>query len=469
MSLRSPLLITVAVGLIMRLGYLLYFFDFGWEPDSYTHILDVYDVTSDMPDSLWRLISIWSKPLYTTFYFMVDMVTPISVPRLFLFQLLNTLWSVGAIIFTYKAFEPLITKNKIATAFAVLILFAMSYISFRSSLTALTEPIGAFCSALSLYFISRKKFVWSSFALGICVLARIDMGLPCVVHAFYVSTYLFKSSHPQKFKQIFLVVFATFIPVGLWNLIGFYHTGELFFLLTKGYPTQAGLYGYGRLGYYAEMFWTLDPIFWVCYLIGMVIWAVKFRKNLLLSLCLYVSSAYFIVMTILWCRGSFGLAGLARYFVVVLPYFFIVSFLTVKFLSEQIEIKKPRLHYLLPIILLLGSIPTLRPLVRSPKWKFGQWTSPATLREPYQNIKNHIKEFEGLPIYSDRPEVPYYLNLRSRSMRHSLKAARNTETKGVFVFVPGWSDGLSGVNHDNFSDTRKIASYPGNIEIYIRD
>ena len=469
MSLKSTLWITLAVALIMRLGYLVYFFDFGWEPDSYMHILNVYDISSNLPESLWNLLSIWSKPLYTTFYFLVDIVTPTSIPRLFLFQLINTFWILGAVALTYKAFEPLITKNKLATALAVLILFLMSFITFRASVSALTEPIGAFCSALSIYLISRRKFVWSSLALGTCVLARIDMGLPCVVHAIYISIYLLRSSEPNKFRQVVLVLLATFLPVGLWNLLGYYRTGELFFLLTKGYPTQAGIYGYGRIGYYAEMFWKLDPIFWICYLVGIVIWGFKYRKNLLLNLCLYVSSTYFIVMTILWCRGSFGLAGLARYYVVVLPYFFITSFLTIKLISEQIDLRKPRFRYLLPVILFLGSLPTLKPLIRKPKWKYGQWTAPATIREPYQKIKNHREEFEGLPVHSDRPEVPYYLGHRSRSQRHPLRKARDMKTKGVFVYVQGWSDGVSSVNHSHFSNARKVASYPGNIEIFIRD
>ncbi len=467
--LKSPLVIIITLGFLVRLGYLLHFFEYGWEPDSYSHILDVYNIGLNMPESLWGLISIWSKPLYTTFFFVVDLIAPMSVPRLFLFQLLNTMWSLGAIIFIYKAFEPLIIKNKTTAAVIILLVAAMSYVPFRASVSALTEPIGAFCSAWSIYLISRQRFIWSSLVLGVCVLARIDMGLPCVVHAIVVSLHLLKSARPQRIREICLVVVATFLPAFLWNAIGFYHTGALLFLFTKGYPTTAGMYGYGTLTHYLDLFWTLDPVFLVCFLLGIVIWFAKFRDNLMLSLCLYVSTSYFIVMSVLWYKGSFALAGLGRYYVVVLPYFFIIAFLSIKFIVEQVTFRKKYTHLIAPALILIAMLGTLKPLVRKPKWKFNQWTAPATLIEPYHKIKDHISEFKDAPIHSDRPEIPYYLNIRERSERRALKDARNLNIKGVFVYVPGWSDGLSKVSHDTFKNARKIASYPGNINIYIRE
>ena len=65
-------------------------------------------------------------------------------------------------------------------------------------------------------------------------------------------------------------------------------------------------------------------------------------------------------------------------------------------------------------------------------------------------------------IYTDRPDVLYYLRRHFRSRDIGLlRQVREPSAKGVFVFAQGWSEIYSGVHLDEFKGLQQLDRFGG--------
>lgn len=454
------ILAILALGLLLRLAFLVVYFDHDWEPDGYQHVLMSKSVYADPLSSLWYLILVWAKPLYTFFFATLYQFVPSSWPALVVTQVTNTFLWFAAGLLTLRIARDLFARDGTLVVLAGIVAF--SFVSFRASITANTEPFGALMFAFALFCWHRDRIVLSLFALGAVLLIRTDAIFFVSVFAAAVLIDTLKNRNPGWVAEFLIRGVAFALPLLLWNVAGYIHTGSLFYVLTHGYPAKTGLYGFGTPLHFVIEFFKFDTVFFALFWIGVVIALTRWRSTpKLLAVSAVACIFYFIVMSVMFFFGAFANGGLLRYFVFGYPAYILVAGLAAdSFLGWLEDRRRPAaLKGALIAGLILVLVGQLHWLVRAPQWSHSLLTRVPI--NPMQRVTKLPLPLDKLDVYADSPEVLYYLGKSSLySAQHPLSVARDPSVHGIFVFNKGWSETYSRIDESVFAGEKPVAVIP---------
>ncbi len=316
----------LGLGLAARLAFIFVYYDLDWEPDGYQHVIIAKAVFAHLPDSLWLGIGVWAKPLYTYFFGALYRMLPSAWPAVVITQAVNAvLWTVSAGI-TVRLAQAFFRHR--ATVVLIAVIAAFTFVSFRASVTANTEPVGALVFSLALWAWHRRRILPALMLFGLVICVRTD-GVFCVA-AFALAAMgaplLAREKSGWRTALIRGAAFA--LPLALWDLAGFLQTGSPLFVLSHGYPPVIGKYGSGGLFHFVIEFARFDSVMFFGFLAGagLVLGGrepVAGRATLRPALA--AALLYFLAMSGLWWFGAFGSAGLLRYFVFCYPIYILLA------------------------------------------------------------------------------------------------------------------------------------------------
>ena len=426
------------IGFLIRINYIYRYFDIGWEPDCYQHILFAQTALLDFPKHLWILIDVWAKPIYTISTTFLWLVFPRDWPLLGITQIVNScIWMglVGTML--------LILKEKLQDKFSlvlVVLLMSLGFISLRSSVSALTEPGGALLVALSLFYWGRKRFFLSLLLIGFAPIARLDALLFVGIQwSFYAWHVLAKKPIAWRngLPKLIGAGFIAFTPTLVWNTLGWIQSGHPLFILTS-YPTAVkGIYGFGEWYHYLNVFWTHEPVLTITFIGGLICLLFSLKKaNDLFLMAGAQSVIYSIVLSFLWAQGRFGTAGLPRYFVVAIPFMYMTAAYFMDYMLTRWRVNL-KYAFVVAVVILGIQLRYLRPLYKTGNLKFMQWTSLRSEQADFALLKEHPELFSGKAIFGERPEVQYYLGLNHFQMGSPSQAA-DPNVKGMFLDFTDW-------------------------------
>lgn len=458
---------------LIKAGILVFLIkDRGWEPDSYMHFIELRTVYSNIPDNLDIGISVWAKPLYT--YLLGLPVALFSFDTLIPVQLMNILIFSITFYLVYLIANVIFENNRYALLSLGLSLF--SYNLFKSSITALTEPIFTLCIVFGFYLVLKKKYILAGLLFGISILGRIE-GLYFLgtynlwlVYKFELVQLLLKRFKSRKLEEIIeikskvisllKVWVISVIPVLVWNILGFIHTGRLIYIFDKGYPTEAGQYGFGTILHFPRKLLIEETVIFFLFILGSLVlfysYIYSYRK---ISIESRVSSLYtyrseLILAWILaagftatqmyfWVIGQFGSAGLSRYLVSVLPFYIFICTLGVKAMVNRLKLNT-NINYeyfiisgiiLAHLFMLIANFSGIKPLSR--KW--------IVVDQDVIDAGKYIgKNYSdtGIEVNSTRPEVIYYAKRDTdwnEEAQNFSSELRNREP-GIYVWDEEWKE-----------------------------
>lgn len=433
--------------------------DTGWEPDSYMHFLELRTIFSDFPNNLSMGLGVWTKPLYA--YPFAFLTTVFDWQSLMPLQILNVIVVAITSLFVFDSVKRLTKSN--ALAYLGLILTNITYLSFRSSLTMLTEPMFMLVLAISFNLLQRKRYGWSSLLIGLSVLGRIEGLWFVALWGLYLL--LIKDNWKDLTKQWIVMILPTFV----WNLLGFLVTGRVLFILDQGYPTTAGKYGYGGIMHYLEGFIDIDPLLLILFALGALsAWRYLLSKDWLKLLPFAATSSFILLQVIFWKFGLFGTAGLMRYFAGIVPLMIIASLLFWHDYAAQLFTKKSTSVLFVLIIIGLQLAISVRLLAKG-DLAGGQRLNPRyenTLAQAGHWIADNAEAQEF--VYADRPEVLYYAGRDLRTSANRVDPLWK-DTPGVYVWSNEWGEGLGVTLADLESRGKLLVSFAGEVYIYLVD
>jgi hypothetical protein len=312
--------------LFTKLLILLYNDGLDFEPDSYTHFLQIAAVFQDFPNNLQIGLTTWAKPMYV---YPFGLLANIFGLNNFLFiQILNIFIFIVISLLIYRS-VLLIYGNRYL-ALVSLFLVNFSFILFKSSVSALTEPIFALLLVLGFFYTVKRYYLMSGLVFGLAVLARIEGLLFLGLFIFWTLLELkickyFNKVNLIKFLKIVLV---SLIPVFVWNFFGFLDSGEVLYIFKGGYMDAAGVYGYGGWLDYPLRFLIYDGLIFILFFFGLYL-IFKSKVNIYYKSHLILASLFVVIFLLsqilFWRLGIFGSAGLMRYMVSIIPFMIIVG------------------------------------------------------------------------------------------------------------------------------------------------
>ncbi len=287
----------------IRLFFIWYFGDVDFEPDSYYHFLYAVSSFARLPQSLNYAAQVWAKPLFTLLTGLIIWIS--GVRTLWIVKVFNTLVWCGMGLLTYQ----LARRLKLSTAASLISVFLaeFSFLGFRSSIGTLTEPLFAAIVLAALILLHDKRYTASCLLASLSVLARSE-GLVLLL-AWVVILWLV---HGRR-RFLDLLLLAVF-PL-LWNLWGYWLTGNPTFVLTSGYPIATSPYGHGGWFDYPWGLLQYEPLVFPLAVLGLGLTIRERRYR-----PLHVWLAFFFGFNVIaWRFGLFGTAGILRYFVPIVP------------------------------------------------------------------------------------------------------------------------------------------------------
>lgn len=452
--------ILIGVGLLLRLAFLAEHFNQDWEPDGYKHVIISKATFAALPGSLWYAVEVWAKPVYTLFYAALYRILPASWPAVVITQVANSvMWTAASLLVLGVArslFQNRYTLIVIA-AFA-----AFAYVSFRASVSANTEPFGALVFALGMLLLSKRYATAALFVFGSEILIRMDAVFCVSVFPLWIVGRVMLDRDLGLADRLWRSVrygVAFALPLFVWNLAGFWHTGSPLFVLTNGYPTTAGIYGFGSATYYVREFLHFDPLLFLSFLAGSILILVRRQSELLVAFAI-AALAYFVAMAVFWAMGAFGSAGLLRYFVFQYPLWLLIAGVATEAALTLLQrYARGWMGHIVAAVCLLSML-QLHWLVREPRW----YNSVLT-RVPDNQARNLpalLVPLGALPLYTDRPDVLYYLGRdQLYGDSHPITTVRQQDQNGIFIFTQGWTEQYSGLAEKDFAGLRELAKLPG--------
>lgn len=430
LSLGGVLLLAVVV----RLAFISVYFDRDWEYDGYAHVVLAKWLYARPPESLWEAISWFAKPLYTVFFGSLYQVLPPQWPALVVTQAANSvLWLIASgltLLVAREVFRHPLTMVVLA------VVCGFSFVAFRSSVSANTEPIGALVLALGLYFWHRHRWLAASLCFGLVPLARTD-GVFCV--AIFGLFAMGEALHVQRSGRIVAALARgamVALPLLLWHVASFIHSGDFLLIEKEGNLSYAvGATNSGMPWDYIVTFLAFDTAPFLCFAAGAaIVIAAPRQAGQVLVVSTLMALAYFVAMTVLWTWGLFGISGFVRYFVFAYPLYILVAGVAVDRLllraaqSERLSAERVATALSLAVLFQLhwfahgmatinhnNSLPPESELARLPDLA-AEWGDKTT--------------------YADYPEVVYYLcRGRLYCATHSLAEVADPRAHGVFIFV----------------------------------
>jgi len=287
----------------IRLFFIWHFGDVDFEPDSYLHFTYAVSAFARLPESLNYAAQVWAKPLFTLLTGLIIWIS--GVRALWIVKIFNTLVWGGVGLLTYQ----LARRLKLSTVASLISVFLaeFSFLGFRSSIGTLTEPVFAAIVLTAIILLYDERYTASCLLASLSVLARSE-GL-VLLPAWVVILWLVHGR--RRFSDLLLLVV---FPL-LWNLWGYWLTGNPAFVLTSGYPIATAPYGHGGWFDYPLGLLRYEPLVFPLAVLGLGLTIRERRYR-----PLHVWLAFFFGFNVIaWRFGLFGTAGLLRYFVPIVP------------------------------------------------------------------------------------------------------------------------------------------------------
>jgi hypothetical protein len=450
----------LSVGVLVRLAAIFREYNQDWEHDPFNHVIFAQSVFAELPGSLAYGIVIWAKPLYTYFFACVYQLLPAAWPALVITQVVNTLLWTAAVALTLSVARALFRYRQ--TLLLLAVVGAFTFVGFRSSVSANTEPLGAFVVALALWLWHRRRMLAAAFCFGLVVLVRMDSVFFVSVFALAAVLEPFRQRASHWLGTAVLRGLVFVLPTALWNLAGFAVTGRLFYLLTDGYPITT-LGEYGHIGPdYLLTFLLFDTVLTVAFAAGA--WRVlrhpRDSEPLLLT-CAAMGVIYFVAMTAIWTLGAFGSAGYIRYFVFAYPVYILVAGVAFdRWFMHLSESRSAAAVNRVAALLSLAVLLQLHWFAHGNIWIF--YNSTRIPPSDLWRIADLPIDWRTRAVYTDVPDVDYYLgHNRIYFERHPLTEIRNPDAHGVFVFTRQWSETYSPGVAQNFATLHPVATLDG--------
>ena len=410
-----------------------------FEPDAYQHFLDLKSVYKDFPANLSIGLSQWHKPVYTyTFGLIVNFF---QLQSLTFVQILNLILSIISSGFVYLCVLKLFSGKK-KLGYLAVILYSFGWITFQSSLTAMTEPIYTVLVISAFYLVLKKKFNIASLLFGLSVLARFEGML--FVGLYFLWLVL---TNIKNLKFLFIQVIWIGLPIFIWNFLGYLSSGNMLFLLNGGYTSQSvGIYGYGEIQSLFKKIFLEEPIVLSSFILGLLLFLKRLinrdkprveEQGFVLVFIFVVTSIIF--QSVLWVGGLFGSAGLTRYFVGTMPFMVIGSIYGINEVFLKISNKiLLKFAWISLVVIQIGfalnlywgfSGKPLKPVFPSEFAQAGEWIK--------KNVPLETK------LFYDRPEVVYFANRDYTNSFLFTHDMLNTE-KGIFTWSKEWGKVVTG-------------------------
>lgn len=461
-----------------KLAILRFLGDVDFEADSYLHFLQAESVYKHFPIHLNFGMDVWSKPLYTYIHGLWLALFP--DPQLIHSQVLNILLFAAVSWVVYRT--ALRLNLKPSMAYLAAIFSNLSFLVLRSSISALTEPIFTLVFVLAIHYWIKRRYRLSGILIAISVFGRLEALL------FVALWWLFFAITQKNWKNRILYGIMLAAPVLLWNFVGFLHTGRPAYLISNGYPTTAGVYGYGSPFTYLEGLAWQEGLIFILVVIGSFIWLnrvwkpitrieISARLMTLASSSWGFVAALFVVFTVvqsfLFTFGLFGTAGLMRYFILIMPLLGLLAAWSVQQISLQFSLKRVlEIALVICLCAVQGSVTTSiihyggyykglnnRPDIKTEYREI--WSEPT--------VKNVLTSTRHL--YSNHPELVYYSGRDLIYGSFNLDLSNLTKNS-VVVIEKSWLENLTGRKlsefnlENNFSPVSLPDKYK-DISIYI--
>jgi hypothetical protein len=482
-KLKSHKIILTLILLTLIKFVLIYsFHDKGWEPDSYQHYNELYTVYSNFPNNLDIGLGVWSKPLYS--YVLGIPAAIVGANGLWIIQVCN------AVIFSFISYLVyLIVKSlykKENLAFFSLLLTQLSFLTFRSSITALTEPIFTLMLVLGLFYAVKRKYYLATFFFSLSILGRIEGLLFIGIYNLWL-VYEFRNQLKSKWLFIFKNWVLSIIPMFIWNFLGYLQTGKPLYLFSGGYPTNSEeTYGTGSWVFFFKSMLLHETVISILFALSILILIknflsadrqarkLKISSELLLTSSLFI--AFFLSQVVTWKFGLFGSAGLIRYFISIMPFGVIVGVLVLDtFFSTKspkpLEPTRSPLSVLPVITMVYVSLITLQILSLITLFVGigpieSKWIHIES--DEFENAGLWIKENvdESIFVGSERPEVIYYAGRNLENSTIFQKDELESNKAGIYVWSKSWGEEVAGIKFEDISEKAELVKQFGE-EIYI--
>ncbi len=449
--------------------------DRDWEPDSYMHFLQLRTVFYDFPNNLNLGINVWAKPLFTFVYGVP--VSLFGIKHLILVQILNLLIFIIISFLTYEIIYKL-HKSKLV-ALIGLCLTSLSLLTFKSSISALTEPIFTLFLVLGFRYVLTIKLNLAAMMFGISVLGRIE-GLYFVgvfniwlIYKYNISNKITKLEIDQL-KTLIIAWLISVTPVIVWNFLGYLDTGRLLFIVDKGYPTFDGVFGFGAWLDYPKRLLIQEGLITVLALLSLIYLVKNYRKQkfnkeyILLAIFIY---GFILSQMYLWVEGKFGSAGLMRYLISVVPFMVALGSIGMQKILEIPQLNIRLYKNKLLIVLIFASIQTAILIINftnlgpiSSKWIYIE--NEENLRQAGEWIRDNISLNEF--VASVRPEILYYAQREGNLDNAALDFKDDLYQKrqeGFYVWTKDW--GESYAITQNMMEEKGSLVYSINNYVYI--
>lgn len=461
-SFISKNLILISICLTILISKILLIKSFGglgWEPDEYMHFLETRTIYTNFPSNLGMGINVWTKPLYAYTYGLFVQI--FNIKEMWPMEIVSAMLILIISILVYKILRKL--DVRISFALLGLILTNFTFILFRSSLSALTEPIFTMFIVSAFYLLLKKRFYLSSLLIGIAVLGRIEGALFILL---WIGYYIY--IRIEK-RNLLLNIIIMFVPVAIWNFLGFLQTGRLFYLISNGYPTARGVYGHGNPIYYSEGFLRIEPLLSIIFILSVPL-IYSFIKDKLKEQT-FVASIFivtFIVQNVLWIFGLFGTAGLMRYFIAIMPFMIMQDVYFLNIAADKLFSTKIQGYSLILICIVVQALITGSLFFRG-GYSFSQLNHPKIepeLREAGVWLRQNISQDKL--IFSDRPEVIYFAGRDLNKSNINLRQEWDHKSKGIYVYSTEWGEKVHNLKLNDFNGFNLLYKVEGKIYIFIQ-
>lgn len=441
------LIFATKILVLLRMG------DKGWEPDEYMHFAQLRAVFSDFPANLSIGLEVWAKPLYT--YPLGFLVQVLGTDSMFAVRVANILIVMLIGLLAYKSLRKL-NFSQVASLTALLIV-NFSFLLFRSSLTALTEPIFGLTLIGSYYLLLTKRYNLAALVIGLSLLGRIEGALFILIWICF-----FCAQQVSRKQKVLFIGLAT-LPGIIWNLLGFLVSGRILYIVQSGYPSERGVYGFGSWVHYFYGLLVQEPLLLVLIVLSVgSLLGLLWRRQFLAALPAISFGLFFLAQVVFWRLGMFGTAGLMRYFIGVMPFLVIAAFQSWKLIEQQ-----PKYQ----IWLTSGLIVLLQLFISFSLFaKGGYFHSQLAWPQEHPAViaagEWLQKNLGTQKLYVDLPALIYYARHDSASAKTNLGEAWRQQLPGVYVWSKEWGESVHQVSLAEVKQAKVLAEFEDFIYIF---
>lgn len=270
----------------------------------------------------------WAKPFFTL------IASPFAQLGFNGIKAFNCLLNLGSIYLVIQSAKQFSLKNSVV---AGITLFAMPLV-YSLSFSGLTEPLFAFASILSIYFIQKQQNWRAALIISFLPFIRSEGLLIIGVIALYFCLI-------KEFKYILGLLVGHII----YSIVGVFALGDLFWLFTSNpYAKLSSTYGEGTLTHFAEkIIYVVGLPIYILFILGLltqIIRIIRNRSNRSFNyLIILTFLIFFIAHTLFWYFGVFNSMGLIRVFICVAPLMALIALSGFNALIELIPNSRKKL------------------------------------------------------------------------------------------------------------------------------